>query len=154
MWGRPLACAERPARLLEHSVTSEERGWEPRADGASAPPSPATNKRTQGSQVSYPPLLPAFEGDDAPDLVAGLFELFQNLRHEPNFFRRHDQNHAHAQVERAAVIVVGHLADVFQKFEDRLRGPSVRIDLDPAIEREYPGHIVGNPASGDVGRGL
>ena len=37
LWGRPSACAGRPARLLDKSARSEERGWEPRADGASAP---------------------------------------------------------------------------------------------------------------------
>ena len=38
LWGGPLACAGRLARLLDNSARSEERGWEPRADGASAPP--------------------------------------------------------------------------------------------------------------------
>src|SRR6185437_7769075 len=38
LWGGPLACAGRPARLVDNSARSEERGWEPRADGASAPP--------------------------------------------------------------------------------------------------------------------
>ena len=28
----------RPARLLDNSARSDKRGWEPRADGASAPP--------------------------------------------------------------------------------------------------------------------
>src|SRR6185312_3546351 len=32
-----MACAGRSARLFEISATSEERGWEPRADDASAP---------------------------------------------------------------------------------------------------------------------
>ena len=36
-WGRSLACAGRPARPHEISARSEERGWEPSADGASAP---------------------------------------------------------------------------------------------------------------------
>src|SRR6185437_9601532 len=38
LWGGPLACAGRPARLVDNPARSEERGWEPRADGASAPP--------------------------------------------------------------------------------------------------------------------
>ena len=38
LWGGPLACAGRPARLVDNSARSEERGWEPGADGASAPP--------------------------------------------------------------------------------------------------------------------
>src|SRR6185437_12754444 len=38
LWGGPLACAGRPARLVDNSARSEERGWEPRADGAPAPP--------------------------------------------------------------------------------------------------------------------
>jgi hypothetical protein len=36
--GWPLACAGRPTRLLDNSASSEKRGSQPRADGASAPP--------------------------------------------------------------------------------------------------------------------
>ena len=38
LWGGPLACAGRRPGLLDNSARSEERGREPRADGASAPP--------------------------------------------------------------------------------------------------------------------
>ena len=38
LWGRPLACAGRLARLFANSARSGERGWEPRADEACAPP--------------------------------------------------------------------------------------------------------------------
>ncbi len=41
-----MACAGRSARLSEISATSEQRGWEPRADTASAPQSKGNLGRT------------------------------------------------------------------------------------------------------------
>ncbi len=64
---------------------------------------------------------------------------------------RDDEDHADAEIEGAAPIGFGDVADFAQEIEDRQHGPGSDLDSDAEPFRQNARSVVGDASAGDVG---
>ena len=63
------------------------------------------------------------------------------------------ENHPDAQVERRAHLVVGEIALLAEKLEDRRNLPRRNVELRAEMLRKRAGKVLLQPSTGDMGRG-